>query len=117
MSAQKNGPDDNTADQSQIFLAIDLPENLARAFAGTRQIRTMSVEDITAASLAAYPTAVLACPLLGPPADAISVIQALGAAGFAGQLTVISPRLPNPAMVERELRVAARGFRVNLVPL
>lgn len=46
--------------------------------------------------------------------DAISVTEALRAAGFAGEVVVLAPPLLRPKMVEVELRSIARGMRLRV---
>jgi hypothetical protein len=115
MTAKQNGPDGVQA--SNLFVSIGLPEGMAAAFAGARKVITLELEEISAERIAPIQTAFVACLLVSPKLDAVTVISALQAAGFLGQLAVISPRLPNVSMVERELRAAAPNMRVNLIPL
>lgn len=98
-------------------MSVGLPDALAQAFAGARQINHFHLSDITPEAMRVLGVAMVACPLMGKEADALCVIAALDLAGFTGTLTVISPRLPDAAMVERELRAASRGVRVNLITL
>lgn len=54
------------------------------------------------------------CPLLADGFDATQVISRLLQLGYTGQVMVIAPKLPDPAMVERELRALAPGMRLSL---
>ncbi|MFZ5751263.1 MAG: hypothetical protein ACOY5U_09370 [Pseudomonadota bacterium] len=62
------------------------------------------------------PDLVLA-PLLGEGFDILDVAQALTAAGYAGRLLAICPKLPNPRGVQAELRGHCKGFSVELLQL
>ena len=100
-----------------VFVAIGLPEAMAMAFAGARKLERLPPDQISPKSVKDLGAAMLACPLMGTQGDAIMIIAALEEAGYSGTLTVISPRLPNADMVERELRSAASRLRVNLITL
>jgi hypothetical protein len=100
-----------------VFLGIALPEPLALAFAGQRRLVLCSAPEVTAETIAAMGPELVGCQLVGHGTDAMAVISALEAAGYRGLLAVIAPRLPDPGMVERELRSAARHVRVNLITL
>ena len=43
------------------------------------------------------------------------MVEALMHLGYAGAISVIAPRLPDRAMVERELRALGPGLRLRLV--
>jgi len=47
--------------------------------------------------------------------DAISVIEALSAAGYRGEVLVLAPPLLRPKMVETELRSLAKGMTTRLL--
>lgn len=55
------------------------------------------------------------CPLFSDNYDALVVAQLLTKLGFGGTLVVVAPDLPNPRMVEREIRNQAGGIRVAVV--
>lgn len=55
------------------------------------------------------------CPLFAQDYDALVVAQILSKLGFAGTLVVVAPDLPNPRMVEREIRNQAGGIKVAVV--
>jgi|APEBP8051073178_1049388.scaffolds.fasta_scaffold00020_249 hypothetical protein len=54
-------------------------------------------------------------PLMANGQDAVQVITRLDELSYAGQVVVLAPTLPDPAMVERELRATAPGLRLRLV--
>lgn len=55
------------------------------------------------------------CPLFAENYDALVVAQLLTKLGFGGTLVVVAPDLPNPRMVEREIRNQAGGIKVQVV--
>ncbi len=55
------------------------------------------------------------CPLFAADYDALVVAQLLTKLGFGGTLVVVAPDLPNPRMVEREIRNQAGGLKVAIV--
>lgn len=54
-------------------------------------------------------------PLFGDGYDAVDVAEDLSLFGYCGQLTAISPRLPNPKIIEREMREYAYAMNFELV--
>ncbi|MBI1171453.1 hypothetical protein GC209_08640 [bacterium] len=60
------------------------------------------------------PTAVL-MPLISAEQDALIMIEALALLGFSGTILVLAPPLPNPELVERELRAVGPGLQLMLV--
>ncbi len=109
--------DSRDADGNAIFLSVGLPVLVALAMAGTRPLRRVCLCDLSVARIQAEGADLVACPLIAGATDALEVIVVLHAAGFAGTLLVVAPPLPNPGMVEAELRAAARSLRVRLVSM
>jgi hypothetical protein len=76
-------------------------------------------QSLTAAALQRGPVRRAICPLFAAPSDpqsdAIAVIEALAALGFAGEVVVLAPPLLRPKMVEGELRAISRALRVRLM--
>lgn len=56
------------------------------------------------------------CPLFAATFDALAVAARLAGLGFGGRLYVMAPDLPNPRMVEREIRAQGGGIEVRLIP-
>ena len=54
-------------------------------------------------------------PLFGDGYDAVDVAEDLSLYGYGGQLIGISPRLPNPQIIEREMREYAFAMNFELV--
>lgn len=99
------------------LICIGLPQALARRLGGNRDVVSLRARDIAFARIDRMENALIACPLLGPEADALDILAALVRAGYRGEVVVVSPSLPDPAMVERELAQAAPGMSVALVVL
>jgi hypothetical protein len=85
-----------------------LPPESAPVVVGTLGRLTASLVDRVAPEM-------VILPLMADGQDAVQVIARLEELCYAGQVLVLAPPLPDPAMVERELRVAAPGLRLQLV--
>lgn len=103
--------------RGDILVSIGLPDQMALALAGSSMVVPLSLSDITPARMIAFHNTRMACELFTAHGDALAVIAALNAAGAIGSLTVLSPRLPDPGMVERELRAAADSVKITLVSI
>lgn len=55
------------------------------------------------------------CPLVSDEFDALAVAVRLVKLGYGGALIVLAPPLPNPKMVEREIRNQSGGLEVRVV--
>ncbi|TGD62882.1 hypothetical protein EYC08_14960 [Tabrizicola sp. WMC-M-20] len=99
------------------FISIGLPQVLAQHCAGMRPLMSVSPQDIPLAGLHRIDNGLIACMLLGSEVDALDILADLTAAGYRGPVVVIAPPLPDPAMVERELALAAPGISVSLLVL
>ena len=65
-----------------------------------------------AALLRLQPTLII-MPLFTADHDATTAIERLVELGYCGRVTILAPQLPNPGLVERELR--GLGLRVTLI--
>lgn len=54
-------------------------------------------------------------PLFGTDFDAVDVLARLAQFGFAGPVSITGPKLPNAALLQRELSAAAPGMTVRLL--
>ncbi|NBE08358.1 hypothetical protein [Paragemmobacter ruber] len=95
------------APQVTLALGLEVPPAGAEVIARP--------EEIDAALLARVQPERVLCPMIGPDYDALSVATLLRSLDFAGVLVVVAPDLPNPRMVEREIRNQAGGLRVSVV--
>jgi hypothetical protein len=109
--------DETQALRGDILVSIGLPDHVALALAGSRQVIVLALSDITTERMVPLQNTMMACELIAAKGDALGVIAALNAAGAIGSLTVLSPRLPDPGMVERELRAAADSVKITLVSI
>ncbi len=106
----------NGIDPPERVLLVDLAESVVPAMVrGASPVVVTRFVSLDAALLASVLPAWVGCPLLGPGFDAIQVAQRLVSLGYAGRLVVISPALPDPKMVERELRTLSPGLRLDLM--
>lgn len=83
--------------------------------AGTDVVAVAGPEALDAVLLATLGAECVVCPLFDAEFDAMTVAARLGALGFTGRLQVIAPELPNPRMVEREIRSQASGLTLQLI--
>lgn len=97
------------------FVCIGLPQALAARLAGPRPILSIDPKAIPSAGLNRLEDAVVGCLLLGSKVDALDIIEDLFNAGYCGAVTVVAPPMPDPRMVERELKSAARTMTITLV--
>jgi hypothetical protein len=58
--------------------------------------------------------AVIVMPLIGQGFDAIEACQRLVLAGFAGEVVIRAPVLPNRQLIQRELAQVGRSLRITL---
>ncbi len=103
--------------RNDILVAIGLSQGLGRIIAGDRYLESLDVSEITKERMARLQGTLMACELFTSKGDALGVIAALVAAGASGHLVVIAPPLPDPSMVERELRAQIFGFSLSLSQL
>ena len=73
-----------------------------------------TLDDLTAA-VANDNVSVVVTPLTTAAFDALDVAQHLASIGYYGQLQVLSPELPNPLLVRREIEAVAKSVEVELV--
>lgn len=70
------------------------------------------------AALACAPRArYVVSPLVGEDFDAIDIATDLARADYRGNLVVVTPVLPKPSIVLRELREACPDVNIELVPV
>ena len=90
-----------------IALACALPDGMEGAtFPGP--------DSLDAVLLATLGATRIFCPLVAGDFDALAVAMRLAKIGYTGWLVVLCPDLPNPRMVEREIRHHGPGVKVEL---
>jgi len=82
---------------------------------GVEGVSLAGPEALDAVLLATLEARQVICPLVAEAFDALAVAARLVQLGFAGPLVVLAPPLPNPRMVEREIRNQSGGMQVRVV--
>ena len=82
---------------------------------GADVIAVAGPEGLDAVLLATLGAECVVCPLFDADFDAMAVATRLATLGFQGRLQVIAPELPNPRMVEREIRSQAGGITLQII--
>lgn len=110
----KDAPQGQTGTEMVLLVDLpDLPKADARIIgAALHHVRFGALDPALVARL--RPDRVI-CPLLARDFDASLLAQRLAGWGYRGRLTVIAPRLPDRAMVQRELSAAAPTLSVEVV--
>jgi len=80
-----------------------------------RPVIYLSFADLTHATFRDLAPTTVIIPLFSGANDALEMIKMLQDFGYARRILVIGPILPNPAMVERELRAAGPQRRLTLI--
>lgn len=79
----------------------------------TPSITHAGYHDLDAAVLAGIAPDLVILPLFSGDLDATTIIEGLVALGYSGRVAVLAPTLPDPRLVERELR--GLGLRLTLI--
>lgn len=101
-------------------LCIDLlPDQLesARSFLPCASVPLQCVRygEFTDLSLEKYRPELVIAPLFSEFFDAVDVAETLAFAGYFGELWTICPELPNPQLIEQELREVSGGLSLRLI--
>lgn len=73
--------------------------------------------DLSARLLDRLRPDIVISPLFGPGFDAIDVALALERLGFSGQFRAVTPDLPQPSLVRREIASLAPGLDFDILVL
>lgn len=86
----------------------------SRDFAGSRfhQTALADLDEITLDKI--RPTLVIS-PLFSSTCDAVDVAELLSLFGYTGSFWAVSPKVPNPGLVEREMSDFAYGMNFRLL--
>lgn len=103
-----------TPDRPFILLALDMGASVALAVPGA-VVERATFAALDAPLLSRIQPDQIMLPLLCPGHDASQVVERLEHLAYAGQITVIAPRLPKARMVEAELRALGPGPRLTLL--
>jgi hypothetical protein len=82
---------------------------------GADVVAVAGPEAIDAMLLSSLGADCVVCPLFDAEFDAMAVAARLEALGYVGRLQIIAPELPNPRMVEREIRSQARSIKLQII--
>ena len=97
---------------TERVLALDCEGLLETATAHPTACVTYRGFDELDAAMLVGPGLVI-MPLFAGDTDATAMIERLVALGYQGKVAVLAPTLPNPRLVERELR--GMGLRVTVI--
>lgn len=75
----------------------------------------LKLAEVTKEALAMLRPTQVILPLIAADHDAAAAIEHLEALGYGGTILVLSPPLPKPRLVERELRGLGPGARLTLI--
>lgn len=79
------------------------------------QIQTLRYTALSDEILMKYRPELVVTPLFSDRFDAVDVAEALAFAGYYGELWAIGPALPNPRLIEQELRDFAHNITCRLI--
>lgn len=104
---------------SEVYLVIEVPKtfgffNALPVHVTAVPILFSTLEQKLVSSIA--PTKVVV-PLMTRDFDAAEVVEQLAICGYRGSVWVLSPKLPNRRMVERELKSLASGIQIEVIEL
>jgi hypothetical protein len=89
-------------------LVIGIPDAaFPESLAGSGQAISISLEQLAAHMPLPASLELVVAPLFCSDFDALEIIETLGAAGYRGQLRIMTPKLPSRQIVLRELRAHA----------
>ena len=81
------------------------------------RILAVRLSDVTGELILSMAPRAAFSALAWPGGDAVEAARLLVEAGFDGPYRIVSPHLPDHALVEREIREAAPGLDVEVIPL
>jgi hypothetical protein len=99
-------------------LAIGLPDvTFSEGLAASGAALSIEIDALVAILPLAASVELVVVPLFCARFDALEIIETLGAAGYRGQMRILTPKLPNRQIVLRELRSHAvrQGITLEMV--
>jgi len=75
-----------------------------RSLPDASQLTFAEIDEITPGFIHELNPDIVLSSIFTPKFDALDLARALGAAGFTGRYRALTPRLPNPGLVRREVR-------------
>lgn len=103
------------SDARKVFLALDIPLEIAAMLSSDHRVHVTSHRFLSDLAIPLSEISAVACPLISDQSDASQVIEDLEAMGFRGVLMVVAPKLPDPGMIQAELRRQAHKIKVTLI--
>ncbi len=97
----------DSEDQTVAILAVGDSEEWLRqgnTMPGEGAVKFVSIEDVTQTLLEQICPTVVLSPALSTRFDCIDLAQILSEYSYKGRYRAVSRELPNPAMVEREIK-------------
>lgn len=82
---------------------------------GSDNIAFATLAAVDAALLERIRPAVVLAPLMTPAFDVLDLARLLSALGYRGQLRAVTPGIPDPHLVRREIAAACPGLNFELV--
>ncbi len=79
------------------------PPDLGADEVQATDITYLAFADVTADALARLRPEVILAPLVGPDFDCLDLAERLSGAGFHGRFRAVAPKVPDPALVRREI--------------
>lgn len=76
---------------------------------------TRQYSALTRSLLEEVNPSIIVIPLFGSGFDGGQAVQRLHSLGFAGELRILCPQLPNPGMVLKELNLMAPEIQIELI--
>lgn len=105
------------------ILVLDLAEDtriaLPRRVVDTDydKVLASTFAELNAPTFSDFDPEIIVAPLLSKHTDALDLAEYLELLEFRGRLVVVAEKLPNPALVERELRRAAPSLKLEIFDL
>ena len=109
---------DTSNDETVAILAVGNATEWRKAgnrLQGEGRISFVSLEEITETTLSRLCPTVILSPVLAQSFDCIDLAQRLFSLGFTGRYRAVSDQLPNPEMVEREIRQLCPGLDFGIL--
>ncbi len=116
------GLDPGTADTESSVKPMILAVGDVRQWIGTgralpddSQIAFAEFHEVTEELMDALTPDIVMSPVMTRAFDCLDLAQALQAAGFRGRFRVVAPELPNPKVIQAEIRAICPALDVALI--
>ena len=104
---------------SEVYLVIEVPKTVGFVSALPLHVTPVSIQfsALERKLVSSVAPSKVVMPLMARGFDAAEAIEQLEICGYQGMVWVLSPKLPNRRMVERELRSMVPGIQVEVIEL